>query len=202
MPPALAPAVDGAAQGAPGVRRSRTFGDLTFEGADRADPGCPGRRAGGPGLRGTGGRPSWRSLDRAGVSIASVSRVLNGKSGPARHRGPRAGGGRRARLRSRRHRPGYLKLGATMQVAFAVDDVGNPVYTGIRCAGSRRAWLGSRRPAPRRLDRARPHPTSVGPGSSASPAGMRTASIISPLRRSPELVRRPRQRAGPRGGRG
>jgi len=66
--------------------------------------------------------------DRAGVSIASVSRVLNGK--PARP-------DTEDRVRAAVAELGYvpdatgraLKLGATMQVAFAVDDVGNPVYT-------------------------------------------------------------------------
>ncbi len=66
--------------------------------------------------------------DLAGVSIASVSRVLNGI--PARK-------DTEQRVRAAVAELGYipdatgraLKLGSSLQVAFAVDDVGNPVYT-------------------------------------------------------------------------
>lgn len=67
---------------------------------------------------------------RAGVSIATVSRVLNGKGGSAASE---------ERVRAAVRELGYLpdaagralKLGRTLQVAFAVDDLANPVYTDM-----------------------------------------------------------------------
>lgn len=65
---------------------------------------------------------------RAGVSTASVSRVLNGKL--AR---PDTTDRVRAAVAELGYRPDAtgraLKLGATQQIAFAVDDLSNPVYT-------------------------------------------------------------------------
>jgi LacI family transcriptional regulator len=68
--------------------------------------------------------------ERAGVSIASVSRVLNGL--PASQRVTE-------RVRAAATELGYvpdatarsLKVGRTEQIALAVADVGNPVYVGM-----------------------------------------------------------------------
>ncbi len=68
--------------------------------------------------------------ERAGVSIASVSRVLNGL--PASQRVTE-------RVRAAAEELGYvpdatarsLKVGKTEQIALAVADVGNPVYVGM-----------------------------------------------------------------------
>ncbi|MDQ3403494.1 MAG: LacI family transcriptional regulator [Actinomycetota bacterium] len=68
--------------------------------------------------------------ERAGVSIASVSRVLNGL--PASQRVTE-------RVRAAADELGYvpdatarsLKVGRTEQIALAVADVGNPVYVGM-----------------------------------------------------------------------
>jgi LacI family transcriptional regulator len=68
--------------------------------------------------------------ERAGVSIASVSRVLNGL--PASERVTE-------RVRAAAAELGYvpdatarsLKVGRTEQIALAVADVGNPVYVGM-----------------------------------------------------------------------
>lgn len=74
-------------------------------------------------------RPTVNEVaERAGVSIASVSRVLNGKG--ARAETERV-------VRDAAAALGYipdatgrsLKLGRSLQIAFAVDDVANPVYT-------------------------------------------------------------------------
>jgi LacI family transcriptional regulator len=75
------------------------------------------------------GRPTVTQVaQRAGVSIASVSRVLNGLSTrPATVE----------RVKVAASELGYypdsagkaLKLGRSLQMAFAVDDVANPVYT-------------------------------------------------------------------------
>lgn len=65
---------------------------------------------------------------RAGVSIASVSRVLNGKGG-----GAETADAVRAAAAALGYVPDAtgrsLKLGRHLQIAFAVDDVANPVYT-------------------------------------------------------------------------
>lgn len=91
------------------------------------------------------GRPTVVEVaHRAGVSIASVSRVLNGKSSRP---------DTEERVRAAVAELGYvpdatgraLKLGSSLQVAFAVDDVANPVYTemmrgvegGLAGSGSR-----------------------------------------------------------------
>ncbi|KQR20702.1 LacI family transcriptional regulator [Agreia sp. Leaf335] len=68
--------------------------------------------------------------ERAGVSIASVSRVLNGLP---------ASDGVTERVREAASALGYvpsatarsLKVGKTMQIALAVADVGNPVYVAM-----------------------------------------------------------------------
>lgn len=65
---------------------------------------------------------------RAGVSIASVSRVLNGKGGrPATEQAVRAAAAALGYVPDSTGRA--LKLGTTTQFAFAVDDLANPVYT-------------------------------------------------------------------------
>lgn len=122
--------------------------------------------------------------DRAGVSIASVSRVLNGK--PARR-------DTEDRVRAAVAELGYvpdatgraLKLGATLQVAFAVDDVGNPVYTEMM-RGVEEGMAGS---GGRLLVSSTGHDVTdlVALVRSLS-RGYADGLIISPLRRSPELV--------------
>lgn len=65
--------------------------------------------------------------DRAGVSIASVSRVLNGRpASPAMARRVRAAARTLEYVPDARGRS--LKAGRTMQLAFAVADIANPVY--------------------------------------------------------------------------
>ena len=72
----------------------------------------------------------WLVAERAGVSIASVSRVLNGQP---------ASQGVTERVRAAAQELGYvpdatarsLKVGKTEQIALAVADVGNPVYVGM-----------------------------------------------------------------------
>ena len=136
--------------------------------------------------------------DRAGVSIASVSRVLNGK--PARP-------DTEDRVRAAVAELGYvpdatgraLKLGATMQVAFAVDDVGNPVYTEMM-RGVEEGMAGSGARLLVAVDRARPHrPRRPGPQPLPRVRGRPHHQPAASLARA---GRRPRQRAGPRGGRG
>jgi len=71
-----------------------------------------------------------RVAERAGVSIASVSRVLNGLPASAAIS---------ERVRSAANELGYvpnaaarsLKVGRTEQIALAVADVGNPVYVSM-----------------------------------------------------------------------
>ena len=134
-----------------------------------------------------GSRPTVVEVARrAGVSIASVSRVLNGKSSR-----PETGGARaRPPLPSSatfRTPPGRaLKLGSTLQVAFAVDDVANPVYTEMMKGVEGPAWLGS---GSRLMVASTGHDLadliSVVKGLSR---GYADALVISPLRTSPELV--------------
>lgn len=65
---------------------------------------------------------------RAGVSVASVSRVLNGD--------PRVRAATRQRIEAAAHEIGYtpqaaarsLRGGSTRQISFVVDDIGNPAY--------------------------------------------------------------------------
>ena len=121
---------------------------------------------------------------RAGVSVASVSRVLNGI--PAR---PLT----EERVRRAADELGYipdaaaksLKLGRTLQIAIAVDDIANPVYAmmmhgveaGLVRSGSRLLVCSTgRRPADL-LD--------LVEGMSR---GYADGLIISPLRRTPELI--------------
>ena len=121
---------------------------------------------------------------QAGVSVASVSRVLNGI--PAR---PQT----EERVRRAAAELGYipdaaarsLKLGRALQIAIAVDDIANPVYAmmmhgveaGLVGSGSRLlACSTGRRPADL-LD--------LVEGMSR---GYADGLIISPLRRTPELI--------------
>ncbi|MDQ2781264.1 LacI family DNA-binding transcriptional regulator [Lapillicoccus sp.] len=122
--------------------------------------------------------------DRAGVSIASVSRVLNGKS---------ARSDTEDRVRAAVADLGYLpdsrgralKLGSTLQVAFAVDDVGNPVYTEM-LQGVEEGMSGS---GARLLVASTGHDLGDLVALVASLSrGYADALVISPLRRSPELV--------------
>ncbi len=122
--------------------------------------------------------------ERAGVSIASVSRVLNGKS---------ARRDTENRVRAAAAELGYLpdatgralKLGSSMQVAFAVDDVGNPVYTEMM-RGVEEGMAGS---GARLLVASTGHDVGdlVALVTSLS-RGYADGLIISPLRHSPELV--------------
>ncbi|MEP6796508.1 MAG: LacI family DNA-binding transcriptional regulator [Lapillicoccus sp.] len=122
--------------------------------------------------------------ERAGVSIASVSRVLNGKS---------ARPDTADRVRAAVAELGYvpdatgraLKLGSTLQVAFAVDDVGNPVYTEMM-QGVEEGLAGS---GGRLLVASTGHdPSDLLALVDSLSRGYADALIISPLRRSPELV--------------
>ncbi|MEP6630420.1 MAG: LacI family DNA-binding transcriptional regulator [Lapillicoccus sp.] len=122
--------------------------------------------------------------ERAGVSIASVSRVLNGI--PARRE-------TEDRVRAAATALGYrpdatgraLKLGAAMQVAFAVDDVGNPVYTEMM-RGVEEGMAGSQA---RLLVSSTGHDVRDLVALVASLSrGYADGLIISPLRHSPELV--------------
>jgi len=122
--------------------------------------------------------------DRAGVSIASVSRVLNGI--PARR-------ATEERVRAAVAELGYvpdatgraLKLGASLQVAFAVDDVGNPVYTEMM-QGVEEGMSGS---GSRLLVSSTGHdPRDLMALVQSLSRGYADGLIISPLQRTPELV--------------
>lgn len=131
------------------------------------------------------GRPTIVEVAaQAGVSIASVSRVLNGKSARSETQ---------QRVRAAVTDLGYvphatgraLKLGSTLQVAFAVDDVGNPVYTEMM-QGVEDGLSGS---GGRLLVASTGHdPTDLLALVHSLSRGYADALIISPLRRSPELV--------------
>lgn len=120
----------------------------------------------------------------AGVSIASVSRVLNGKL--AR---PETANRVRSAVAELGYRPDAtgrsLKLGARQQIAFAVDDVGNPVYTemmrGVQqgLAGSGSGLL---------LSSAGHDPDDLLELVQSLSRGYADGLIISPLRRTPALV--------------
>ncbi len=122
--------------------------------------------------------------DRAGVSIASVSRVLNGI--PARK-------DTEARVRAAVADLGYvpdatgraLKLGSALQVAFAVDDVGNPVYTEMM-QGVEDGMSGS---GSRLLVSSTGHdPQDLLALVQSLSRGYADGLIISPLQRTPQLV--------------
>jgi len=120
----------------------------------------------------------------AGVSVASVSRVLNGI--PAR---PQT----EERVRRAADELGYipdaaaksLKLGRALQIAIAVDDLANPVYAmmmhgveaGLDGSGSRLLVCSTGRRPDDLLD--------LVEGMSR---GYADGLIISPLRRTPELI--------------
>lgn len=121
---------------------------------------------------------------RAGVSIASVSRVLNGI--PAR---PET----EERVRRAAQELGYfpdaaakaLKLGRSLQLAFAVDDIANPAYTqmmhgvesGLVGSGSRLLVSSTGRRPDDLIDLVQ-----------SLSRGAADGLIISPLRRTPELI--------------
>jgi LacI family transcriptional regulator len=120
----------------------------------------------------------------AGVSIASVSRVLNGI--PARK-------STEQKVRAAVAQLGYvpdgtgraLKLGRPLQIVFAVDDVANPVYTqmmrgvehGVAGAGGRLLVSSTGHAPADLLELVRGLSTGYADG-----------LIISPLRRTPELI--------------
>ncbi len=121
---------------------------------------------------------------RAGVSVASVSRVLNGI--PAR---PET----EERVRRAAEELGYipdaaakaLKLGRSLQIAFAVDDIANPVYalmmhgveSGLVGSGSRLLVSSTGR-----------HPEDLVELVQGLSRGIADGLIISPLRSTPELT--------------
>lgn len=120
----------------------------------------------------------------AGVSIASVSRVLNGKlvrpDTTDRVRSAVAELGYRPDATGR-----SLKLGARQQIALAVDDIGNPVYTemmrgvqdGLATSGAQLL-----------LSSAGHDPDDLLALVQSLSRGYADGLIISPLRRSPALV--------------
>ncbi|MEJ7650892.1 MAG: LacI family DNA-binding transcriptional regulator [Nakamurella sp.] len=134
----------------------------------------------------TGRRPTVVEVAaRAGVSTASVSRVLNGKL--AR---PDTMDRVRAAVIELGYRPDAtgraLKLGAAQQIAFAVDDLANPVYTemmrgveeGLTATGARLLVTSTGQDPADTLALVR----SLG-------RGYADGLVISPLRRTPALVR-------------
>lgn len=122
--------------------------------------------------------------ERAGVSIASVSRVLNGKgSRPETERLVRDAAAALGYIPDATGRS--LKLGRNLQVAFAVDDVANPVYTEMM----RGVEAGLRNSGQRLLVASVGHQLEdlIAIISSLS-RGFADGLVISPLRRSPELI--------------
>ena len=121
-----------------------------------------------------------RRLHRVGVPGAQRH------SGPAGHRGAGARGGRRARLRPRRDRPGPQAGRDAADRLRRRRRLDNPVYAemmrGVEAGHGR---LG--RAAARLLDRARPRPT-CSPWCDSLSRGYADGLIISPLRRTPELI--------------
>ena len=131
------------------------------------------------------GRPTVTEVAaRAGVSIASVSRVLNGHSArPATVE----------LVREAASELGYypdsagkaLRLGHSLQMAFAVDDVANPVYTqmmrgienGLDGSGARLLVSSTGR---------RPQDVQALVGSLSR--GFADGLVISPLHSTPELI--------------
>lgn len=122
--------------------------------------------------------------ERAGVSIASVSRVLNSKLTRK---------DTEDRVRAAAAELGYvpdatgraLKLGSTLQIAFAVDDLGNPVYTEMM-QGVEDAMAGS---GSRLLVCSTGHdPQDLLALVRGLSRGYADGLIISPLRRTPALV--------------
>jgi LacI family transcriptional regulator len=121
---------------------------------------------------------------RAGVSIASVSRVINGKL---------ARPDTVERVRTAAADLGYLpdatgralKLGSSLQIAFAVDDVGNPVYTemmrgveeGMSGSGTRLLVASTGH-----------HPADLLAVVHGLSRGYADGLIISPLQHTPELL--------------
>jgi LacI family transcriptional regulator len=122
--------------------------------------------------------------ERAGVSIASVSRVLNGLG---------ARPDTEERVRRAALELGYvpdaaakaLKLGRSLQLAFAVDDIANPVYaqmmhgveSGLLGSGSRLLVSSTGR-----------RPDDLVELVQGLSRGAADGLIISPLRRSPQLI--------------
>lgn len=122
--------------------------------------------------------------EAAGVSIASVSRVLNGI--PARKTTEQ-------KVRETVAELGYvpdgtgraLKLGRPLQIAFAVDDVANPVYTQML----RGLEHGVARSGGRLLVSSTGHaPADLLELIRGLSTGYADGLVISPLRRTPELV--------------
>lgn len=121
---------------------------------------------------------------RAGVSIASVSRVLNGKGArPETERAVRDAAAALGYLPDATGRS--LKLGRSLQVAFAVDDIANPVYTEMM-RGVEEGLVGA---GHRLLVSSTGHNLAdlLSVVSSLS-RGYADGLVISPLRRSDELV--------------
>lgn len=120
----------------------------------------------------------------AGVSIASVSRVLNGKLVR-----PDTTDRVRTAVAELGYRPDAtgrsLKLGARQQIALAVDDIGNPVYTEMM----RGVQDGLARSGTQLLLSSAGHdPDDLLALVRSLSRGYADGLIISPLRRSPALV--------------
>jgi LacI family transcriptional regulator len=144
-------------------------------------------------LVGPGGDPAMSTrrptvvqvAERAHVSIATVSRVLNGKL---------ARPDSTARVLAAAAELGYvpdatgrsLRMGRSLQIAFAVDDVGNPVYTEMM-SGVEDGMAGS---GNRLLVASTGHqPADLMALVEELTRGYADGLIISPLRRTPELIR-------------
>lgn len=138
---------------------------------------------------GPGHKPTvFEVAQAAGVSIASVSRVLNGKS-TRKHT--------TEKVRRAAEELGYLpdgagralKLGRNLHVAFVVDDVANPVYTQMM-RGVEAALAGARGSEhPRLLISSTGHePTDLLEVVRGLSTGYADGLLISPLVRSPELM--------------
>ena len=78
-------------------------------------------------------RPTMRDVaERAGVSLKTVSRVINDEPGVAgRHRGARGRRDRRARLPAQRPRALAAAGRSSSTIGLVIEDVGNPFYSAI-----------------------------------------------------------------------
>ncbi|WP_029138366.1 LacI family DNA-binding transcriptional regulator [Nakamurella lactea] len=122
--------------------------------------------------------------ERAHVSIATVSRVLNGKlARPSSTERVLAAAAELGYVPDATGRS--LRMGRSLQIAFAVDDVGNPVYTemlsgvedGMAGSGSRLSVASTGH-----------NPADLMALIDELSRGYADGLIISPLRRTPELI--------------
>lgn len=122
--------------------------------------------------------------ERAHVSIATVSRVLNGKlTRPESTERVLAAAAELGYVPDATGRS--LRMGRSLQIAFAVDDVGNPVYTEMM-SGVEDGMAGS---GNRLLVASTGHnPDDLMALVDGLSRGYADGLIISPLRRTPELI--------------